>query len=40
MLIFQLGRPDVLPIDDFGVRNGLRIAYGLAVMPTPKQVRQ
>lgn len=40
LLIFQLGRPDVLPIDDFGVRNGFRIAYGKPVMPTPKQVLQ
>ena len=40
LLIFQLGRPDVLPIDDYGVRNGFRIAYGLRTMPTPKEVRQ
>ena len=38
LLIFQLGRPDVLPVDDFGVRNGFRIAYGLRKMPTPKKV--
>jgi DNA-3-methyladenine glycosylase II len=38
LLIFQLGRPDVLPGDDFGVRNGFRIAYGLRKMPTPKEV--
>jgi DNA-3-methyladenine glycosylase II len=38
LLIFQLGRPDVLPIDDFGVRNGFRIVYGLRTMPTPKEV--
>ena len=38
LLIFQLARPDVLPVDDFGVRNGFRIAYGRRVMPTPKQV--
>jgi DNA-3-methyladenine glycosylase II len=36
LLIFQLGRPDVLPIDDFGVRNGFRTAYELAEMPKPK----
>jgi DNA-3-methyladenine glycosylase II len=36
MLMFQLGRPDVLPIDDFGVRNGFRLAYGLREMPHPK----
>src|SRR5512147_1266633 len=38
LLIFQLGRPDVLPIHDFGVRNGFRIAYGRRTMPTPKEV--
>lgn len=38
LLIFQLGRPDVLPVDDFGVRNGFRIAYGRRSMPTPKAV--
>lgn len=38
LLIFQLGRPDVLPVDDFGVRNGFRIAYRRRVMPTPKEV--
>jgi DNA-3-methyladenine glycosylase II len=36
MLMFQLGRPDVLPVDDFGVRNGFRLAYGLRKMPTPR----
>jgi DNA-3-methyladenine glycosylase II len=36
LLIFQLGRPDVLPVDDFGVRNGFRVAYGLRRMPRPK----
>jgi DNA-3-methyladenine glycosylase II len=36
MLIFQLRRPDVLPVDDFGVRNGFRLAYGLKGMPTPR----
>lgn len=40
LLIFQLGRPDVLPVDDFGIRNGFRIAYGRRSMPTPKQVLQ
>ncbi len=38
LLIFQLGRPDVLPVNDFGVRNGFRIAYGRRSMPTPKQM--
>lgn len=38
LLIFQLGRPDVLPVDDFGVRNGFRIAFQQHAMPTPKAV--
>jgi DNA-3-methyladenine glycosylase II len=40
LLIFQLGRPDVLPVDDYGVRNGFRIAYGLRSIPTPAAVRR
>ncbi len=38
LLIFKLGRPDVLPADDFGVRNGFRLAFGLEAMPTPQEV--
>ena len=38
MLMFQLGRPDVLPVDDYGVRNGFRLAYGLAELPTPREL--
>lgn len=37
-LLFQLGRPDVWPVEDLGVRNGYRIAYELAEMPTAKQL--
>jgi len=36
MLMFQLQRPDVLPVDDFGVRMGFRLAYGLKGMPKPR----
>jgi DNA-3-methyladenine glycosylase II len=36
MLMFQLGRPDVLPSDDFGVRNGFRLTYGLRKLPAPR----
>jgi DNA-3-methyladenine glycosylase II len=39
MLMFQLGRPDVLPVDDFGVRNGFRLAYGLRKLPPPRALR-
>jgi DNA-3-methyladenine glycosylase II len=40
MLMFQLGRPNVLPIDDYGVRNGFRLAYGLKGLPTPRALRE
>jgi len=36
MLMFHLERPDVLPVDDFGVRNGFRLAYGLRRLPAPR----
>jgi DNA-3-methyladenine glycosylase II len=38
MLMFQLGRLDVLPIADYGVRNGFRIAYRLRNLPTPSEL--
>jgi DNA-3-methyladenine glycosylase II len=36
-LMFHLGRPDVLPIGDLGVRNGMRLTYRLETLPTPKE---
>jgi DNA-3-methyladenine glycosylase II len=39
-LMFHLARPDVLPIGDLGVRNGMRAAYGLEATPTPKQAAE
>lgn len=38
MLIFQLGRSDVLPIDDLGVRKGFQKVYGRGQLPTPKEL--
>jgi DNA-3-methyladenine glycosylase II len=32
-LIFSLGRPDVLPVDDLGLRTGVQQVYGLAGLP-------
>jgi len=37
-LIFQLGRLDVWPVDDLGVRKGYAIAYRLAELPSPKKL--
>jgi DNA-3-methyladenine glycosylase II len=39
MLIFALGRPDVLPVDDLGFVEGIRSAYGLEERPKPQEVR-
>ncbi len=36
LLIFHLGRPDVLPVTDLGVRRGFRIAYALDELPEAK----
>jgi 3-methyladenine DNA glycosylase/8-oxoguanine DNA glycosylase len=36
LLMFRLGRPDVLPVADFGVRHGFRLTYDLPEMPDPK----
>jgi 3-methyladenine DNA glycosylase/8-oxoguanine DNA glycosylase len=35
-LIFCLGRPDVLPVGDFGLRAGVQTAYGLPELPDRK----
>ena len=39
-LIFNLGRPDVLPIHDLGVRRGCQIAYRKRQLPEPEQLRK
>lgn len=38
LLIFTLGRPDVLPVDDFGVREGYRVLYELDTQPKPREL--
>lgn len=38
-LIFQLRRLDVWPVDDYGVRQGWSLAYGLPDLLTPKQLQ-
>lgn len=37
-LIFRLGRPDVLPLDDFGVRKGVKLTYRLPDLPDKKEL--
>lgn len=36
LLMFNLGRPDILPVDDFGVREGYRVLKKLPEQPKPK----
>lgn len=36
MLMFRLGRPDVLPVDDLGIRKGAQAVDRLQALPTPK----
>ena len=40
VLISTLGRPDVLPTDDFGVREGWRLITGAAAQPRPKELAE
>jgi DNA-3-methyladenine glycosylase II len=37
-LIMHLGRPDVVVGGDLGIRKAIMVEYGLAEMPTPKEV--
>ncbi len=37
-LIFRLRRLDVWPVEDYGVRKGYLLAYGLRKLLTPKQL--
>jgi len=38
LLIFHLGRPDVMPSTDYGVRKGFHRAFRTRAFPTPAQV--
>ena len=38
LLIFTLGRPDVLPVDDFGIRDGWRLLQKLPAQPKPREL--
>jgi DNA-3-methyladenine glycosylase II len=39
-LMFRLGRPDVLPDADLGIRKGIQRAYRMRKLPPPKKVQQ
>ena len=37
-LMFRLGRPDVLPVDDYGIRKGFAVAFKKRELPTPEAI--
>jgi DNA-3-methyladenine glycosylase II len=37
-LMFHLGRPDILPVGDLGIRRAVQIAYGLDDLPDPAEL--
>ena len=39
-LIFHLGRPDVLPVGDLGIRKAAQAAYALPELPSPPELEQ
>ena len=40
LLIFNLGREDVLPLDDLGVRRGFQLAHGRNELPTAAELAE
>ncbi len=40
LLIFGLGRPDILPVTDYGVRKGFQRTFKTRGLPTPKQMNR
>lgn len=40
LLMFTLNRPDVMPVDDFGVREGWRRLRGMELPPKPKALKE
>jgi methylated-DNA-[protein]-cysteine S-methyltransferase len=38
LLMFRLGRPDVLPVDDYGIRKGFAVAYRKRNLPLPRDL--
>ena len=39
-LMFHLGRPDVLPVGDLGIRRAVMRRYGLDELPAPEQLSE
>src|SRR4029078_240483 len=39
-LIFSLGRSDVMPVGDLGIRRGAQLAYGMDELPEPDELER
>ena len=40
LMMFTLGRPDVLPVGDYGIRKGVQDIYGLRELPKPAELER
>jgi DNA-3-methyladenine glycosylase II len=40
VLMFTLGRPDVLPVDDYGFRRAVQIEYKMRALPKPERLHK
>jgi DNA-3-methyladenine glycosylase II len=40
LLMFSLGRPDVLPVGDYGIRKGAQVLYDLEDLPPPGELEK
>lgn len=40
LLMFRLGRPDILPVDDYGIRKGYTLTFGQEELPSPKALAE
>ena len=39
-LLFHLGRPDVLPVGDLGIKRAVQAEYGLEELPDPAELER
>jgi 3-methyladenine DNA glycosylase/8-oxoguanine DNA glycosylase len=40
VLMFRLGRPDVLPLDDYGIRKGFSVAFEKSELPSRQDLEK
>jgi 3-methyladenine DNA glycosylase/8-oxoguanine DNA glycosylase len=40
VLMFRLGRPDILPVDDLGIQKGFALTYRKRTLPSPEELEK